>query len=78
MPPDTVSAAIFPHIRIVMGIALGLGITRLLTGTARLRAASAAPARVLGASGLGAVHAGLAQPFLVVGVLAAGDHRLDL
>jgi hypothetical protein len=35
MPPDTASAAIFPHIRIVMGIALGLGITRLLTGTAR-------------------------------------------
>ena len=35
MAPDTVSAAIFPHIRIVMGIALGLGITRLLTGTAQ-------------------------------------------
>ena len=34
MPHDNVSAAIFPHIRIVMGIALGLGITRLLTGTA--------------------------------------------
>lgn len=34
MAPDSVSAAIFPHIRIVMGIALGLGITRLLTGTA--------------------------------------------
>jgi hypothetical protein len=34
MPPDAAAAAIFPHIRIVMGIVLGLGITRLLTGTA--------------------------------------------
>lgn len=34
MPPDLSPAAIFPHVRIVMGIALGLGITRLLTGTA--------------------------------------------
>jgi hypothetical protein len=34
MPPET-SAQIFTHIRIVMGIALGLGITRLLTGTAQ-------------------------------------------
>jgi hypothetical protein len=34
MQPDPTTAAIFPHIRIVMGIVLGLGITRLLTGTA--------------------------------------------
>jgi hypothetical protein len=34
MPPDLSTAAIFPHVRIVMGIALGLGITRLLMGTA--------------------------------------------
>jgi hypothetical protein len=35
MEPDSAAAQIFPHIRIVMGIVLGLGITRLLTGTAR-------------------------------------------
>jgi len=35
MPPDDTSAQIFTHVRIVMGIALGLGITRLLTGTAQ-------------------------------------------
>jgi hypothetical protein len=35
MPPDDTSAAIFTHVRIVMGMALGLGITRLLTGTAQ-------------------------------------------
>jgi hypothetical protein len=34
MPGDVTPAAIFPHIRIVMGIVLGLAITRLLTGTA--------------------------------------------
>jgi hypothetical protein len=34
MPGDATPAAIFPHIRIVMGIVLGLGITRLLTGVA--------------------------------------------
>ena len=34
MPPDANSTAIFTHVRIIMGIALGLGITRLLTGTA--------------------------------------------
>ncbi|MGE0118561.1 MAG: hypothetical protein AB7S71_12495 [Dongiaceae bacterium] len=35
MQPDAAAAQIFPHIRIVMGIVLGLGVTRLLTGTAR-------------------------------------------
>jgi hypothetical protein len=34
MPPDDTSAAIFPHVRIVMGMALGLGITWLLKGAA--------------------------------------------
>jgi hypothetical protein len=35
MQLETAPPEIFPHIRIVMGIVLGLAITRLLTGTAR-------------------------------------------
>ena len=35
MPPADPATAIFTHVRIIMGIALGLGITRLLTGTAQ-------------------------------------------
>jgi hypothetical protein len=35
MQLETAPPEIFPHVRIVMGIVLGLAITRLLTGTAR-------------------------------------------
>jgi hypothetical protein len=30
------AAEIFPHIRIVMGMVIGLGVTRLLSGLARI------------------------------------------
>lgn len=35
MDHELTSAEIFPHVRIVMGIIIGMGITRLLTGLAR-------------------------------------------
>lgn len=36
MPEPTTAAEIFPHIRIVMGMVIGLGVTRLLSGFARI------------------------------------------
>jgi hypothetical protein len=36
MPAEISVPEIFPHIRIVMGMVIGLGVTRLLSGTARI------------------------------------------
>jgi hypothetical protein len=34
--PQATSVEIFTHVRIVMGMIIGLGLTRLLNGTSRL------------------------------------------
>ena len=65
---------IFPHIRIVLGMVIGLGVTRLLSGLARIGPIPA----LFGASGLGCVGALDAGAFLVVGVRPVPDRDLDL
>src|SRR4029078_13399532 len=68
----------FPHIRIVMGMVVGLGVTRLLSGVARI---IQHPSQY----GLYPVHLAwtasvllMAHPFLVVGVRAVRGRRMDV
>jgi hypothetical protein len=69
---------IYLHVRVLMGMIVGLALTHLLRNAGAYRRAPQARPNLLGASGLGVLDVSVFTALLVVGIPAGSDAALEL